>query len=73
MLRAHVMLKKQYKADDMEIPDFPGHDCSYKALNGIKRDSFSTKWGPVGFSKNRHPLAIMVRNKLDYRDTVVSS
>lgn len=63
VLRAHLELrKKQYKADDLEFPEFKGHSCSYQALSNVKQKNFSTKWGPVGFTNNNHPLSIMVWN-----------
>ena len=46
-----------------QITEFDGHDCSYTTLSkDVKQECFSTKWGPVKFNKDSHPLSIMVGN-----------
>lgn len=48
---------------DIDVPWFYGHNCSYTKLKEeVKQKSFSTEWGPVRFTKENHPLSIMVRN-----------
>lgn len=61
IVRAHMSLRKHVKSDDLELPDFIDHDCSYEALSNVRQEKFSTKWGPVGFNNRTHPLSIMVR------------
>ena len=34
---------------------------------GLLSNGFSTKWGPEGFQKKKHPLAIMVRRQRPHR------
>ncbi len=50
-----------HKTEDMEVPEFRGHDCSYDEVDKIPQNDFATKWGPVSFSSTNHPLSIMVR------------
>ena len=36
------------------------YGCGYMEVRQAKREYFTTTWGPVGFSKENHPLWIMV-------------
>ena len=61
MLKAHT---HQYLTKDkasLDLPEFHGHDCSYESLDKVPQKKFSTKWGPVGFSRSNHVLSVMVR------------
>ena len=37
------------------------YGCGYMEVRQAKRECFTTRWGPVKFSKENHPLWIMVR------------
>lgn len=61
VLKANLMRKR--RAKELEIPVYQGHDCSYEKLQEIDPPTeFSTKWGPLHFSRSNHPLSIMVSN-----------
>lgn len=36
------------------------YGCNYESIQGRSRKRYTTSWGPVGFKKSNHPLAIMV-------------
>ena len=36
------------------------YGCGYRTIEQRKKESYSCSWGPVGFKKATHPLAIMV-------------
>lgn len=62
--RVYTALKKKHSTKDLEYLEDSGHDCSYDALDALDTDpkkGFTTKWGPVKFTKENHPLSIMVR------------
>ena len=64
VLRAHSVYRVKNTKEELDIPEFKGHDCSYESLDKVAPKHFSTKWGPVGFSKSNHPLSIMVSTVL---------
>ena len=47
--------KKKHPKDDEEK-----YGCNYEAVQLRDEHDYSTSWGPVGFKKANHPLAIMV-------------
>lgn len=49
-------LKKKRRPGEKET-----YGTSYGDVWANSKQNFSTSWGPVGFKKDNHPLAIMVR------------
>lgn len=47
--------KRKKKFDEKK-----SYGCGYMEVRQAKREYFTTTWGPVGFSKENHPLQIMV-------------
>ena len=67
VLKANLLLKRRIRDQELDIPTFKGHDCSYEKLVEIEPPTrFSTKWGPVKFSRSNHPLSVMVRIILSF-------
>ena len=52
--------RNKREKEEVEVPHFVGHNCTYNKLDAIPQSQFSTKWGPAGFSESNHPLSIMV-------------
>ena len=55
-----------YRSDDEKQPkrkkkfdEKQSYGCGYMKVRQAKREYFTTTWGPVGFSKENHPLQIM--------------
>ena len=40
------------------------YESDYMDVRKAKKENFSTTWGPVKFSKENHPLWIMVNNRM---------
>ena len=36
------------------------YECGYKVIEQHKKENYTSSWGPIGFKKANHPLAIMV-------------
>ena len=39
------------------------YGCGYMEVRQAKREYFTTTWGPLGFSKENHPLQIMASGR----------
>lgn len=57
MKKSHVALCSTITSKIHENQD---RDCDYVDFKEKKCSSFITSWGPVGFKKDNHPLALMV-------------
>lgn len=51
--------EKQHKRRN-KFSEKQTYGCGYMDVRQAKTESFTTTWGPVGFTKESHPLWIMV-------------
>lgn len=59
--------KRRKKFDEKQT-----YGCGYMDVRQAKSENFTTSWGPVGFSKDQHPLQLMVSEFPSQCSTVVS-
>ena len=57
--------EKQHKQKN-KIIEKQTYGCGYMDVRQAKTENFTTTWGPVGFTKENHPLWIMVSHSLSY-------
>ena len=60
-IRSQKSLQSQ-KSEVAEEPDEKNnYGISFLEISSRKQKEYTTDWGPIGFRKANHPLAIMVR------------
>ena len=53
------------ESDSQEVEERNMYGCDYNTLCVREKCNYTTSWGPVGFRKENHPLAIMVRSSVN--------
>lgn len=61
--------KQKPKEEDAEEKMY---GTNYSTIEDRDEYYYSTTWGPVGFKKSNHPLAIMVNSKIYTNQIIIS-